>query len=59
MLGIGPQWTYLKQNRKTANSIAGELAGDFMFWPANTASAGFSNRRTITALRVDIRGPLA
>jgi len=33
MLGIGPQWTYLKQNGKTANSIAGEVAGDFMFWP--------------------------
>jgi len=33
MLGIGPQWTCLKQNGKTANSIAGEVAGDFMFWP--------------------------
>ncbi|QNI30455.1 hypothetical protein H7849_14985 [Alloacidobacterium dinghuense] len=33
MLGIGPEWIYLKQNGKTADSIAGELAGDFMFWP--------------------------
>ncbi|HTV04842.1 MAG TPA: hypothetical protein VME86_05695, partial [Acidobacteriaceae bacterium] len=32
MLGIGPEWIYLKQNGKTTNSIAGELAGDFMFW---------------------------
>jgi len=33
MLGIGPQWTYFKQNGETADSIAGEVAGDFMFWP--------------------------
>jgi hypothetical protein len=33
MLGIGPEWIYLKQNGKAANSIAGEIAGDFMFWP--------------------------
>ena len=33
MLGIGPEWIYLKQNGKAANSIAGEMAGDFMFWP--------------------------
>jgi len=33
MLGIGPQWAYLKQNGKSANSIGAELAGDFMFWP--------------------------
>src|ERR1700693_657288 len=34
MLGIGPEWVYLRQNGKTTNSIAGEVAGDFMFWPA-------------------------
>ena len=33
MLGVGPEWVYLKQNGRTANSIAGEVAGDFMFWP--------------------------
>src|SRR6202008_2455454 len=27
MLGIGPEWIYLKQNGKTSNAIAGELAG--------------------------------
>jgi hypothetical protein len=27
MLGIGPEWIYLKQNEKAANSIAGEIAG--------------------------------
>jgi hypothetical protein len=33
MLGIGPQWVHLKQNGKTADSVSGEVAGDFMFWP--------------------------
>jgi len=41
MLGIGPQWTYLKQNGKTANSIAGEVAGDFMFWPTGKHRFGW------------------
>jgi|SRR5581483_6105023 len=41
MLGIGPQWTYLKQNGKTANSIAGEIAGDFMFWPTGKHRLGW------------------
>ena len=33
MLGVGPQWVYLKQNGRTSNSVSAELAGDFMFWP--------------------------
>jgi hypothetical protein len=33
MLGIGPEWVHLRQNGETTNSIAGEVAGDFMFWP--------------------------
>ena len=41
MLGIGPQWTYLRQNGKTANSIAGEIAGDFMFWPTGKHRFGW------------------
>jgi hypothetical protein len=41
MLGIGPQWTYLKQNGKTANSVAGEVAGDFMFWPTGKHRFGW------------------
>jgi hypothetical protein len=32
MLGVGPEWIHLHQGR-TTNSIAGEVAGDFMFWP--------------------------
>jgi hypothetical protein len=41
MLGIGPEWIYLKQNGKTANSIAGELVGDFMFWPTGRHRFGW------------------
>ena len=33
MLGVGPEWVYLRQGGKTSNSVAGEVAGDFMFWP--------------------------
>ena len=33
MLGVGPEWVYLRQNGTSSNSIAGEVAGDFMFWP--------------------------
>ncbi len=33
MLGVGPEWVYLRQNGRSMNSVAGELAGDFMFWP--------------------------
>jgi hypothetical protein len=41
MLGIGPEWVYLRQNGKTTNSIAGEVAGDFMFWPAHKHRFGW------------------
>jgi hypothetical protein len=33
MLGIGPEWVHLRQHGNASNSIAGEAAGDFMFWP--------------------------
>jgi len=33
MLGVGPEWVHLRQNGKVTNSISGEVAGDFMFWP--------------------------
>ena len=41
MLGIGPEWIYFKQNGKVQNSIAGELAGDFMFWPTGKHRFGW------------------
>jgi len=49
MLGVGPQWAHLKQNGKTTDSFAGELAGDFMFWPTKgTVLAGTWSQLTIT-----------
>jgi hypothetical protein len=33
MFGIGPEWVRLKQNGRWTNTLAGEVAGDFMFWP--------------------------
>jgi hypothetical protein len=33
MLGVGPEWVHVSQNGKVTNSISGEVAGDFMFWP--------------------------
>lgn len=33
MLGVGPEWVHLRENGKVTNSISGEVAGDFMFWP--------------------------
>jgi hypothetical protein len=41
MLVIGPQWVCLMQNGKTINSIAGEVAGDFMIWPAHKRRFGW------------------
>lgn len=41
MLGVGPQWVHLKQNGKVTNFIAGELAGDFMFWPTGKHRFGW------------------
>jgi hypothetical protein len=37
MLGIGPQWVYLRQNGK----LTSEVAGDFMFWPARKHRLGW------------------
>ena len=41
MLGVGPEWVHLRQNGTTTNSIAGEVAGDFMFWPARKNHFGW------------------
>jgi len=41
MLGVGPEWVYLRQNGRTSNSIAGEVAGDFMFWPSGKHHFGW------------------
>ena len=41
MLGVGPQWVHLRQNGQVTNSIAGEAAGDFMFWPTGKHRFGW------------------
>jgi hypothetical protein len=41
MLGVGPSWVHLNQNGKVSNSIAGEVAGDFMFWPTGKHRFGW------------------
>src|ERR1700692_3356914 len=33
MFGVGPEWAHTIAGGKSANSIAGEAALDFMFWP--------------------------
>jgi hypothetical protein len=41
MLGVGPEWVHLTKDGKTSNSIAAELAGDFMFWPGRKHRFGW------------------
>ena len=41
MFGVGPERVYLIQNGKATNSISGELAGDFMFWPTGRHRFGW------------------
>ena len=41
MLGVGPEWVHLRQNGKVSNSISGEVAGDFMFWPTGKHRFGW------------------
>lgn len=33
MFGVGPEWVHARENGVTTNSIAAEVALDFMFWP--------------------------
>jgi len=41
MLGIGPEWICSKRNGRWKNSIAGEIAADFMFWPTGRHHVGW------------------
>jgi hypothetical protein len=41
MLGVGPEWVHLRQSGRVSNSIAGEVAGDFMFWPTGRHRFGW------------------
>jgi hypothetical protein len=41
MFGVGPEWVHLKQNGRWNNSIAVEIAADFMFWPTGKHRFGW------------------
>ncbi len=41
MLGVGPEWVYLREKEKTSNSLSAEIAGDFMFWPSGRHRFGW------------------
>jgi hypothetical protein len=41
MLGVGPEWVHLRQNGRTTNTLSGEVAADFMFWPARKHRFGW------------------
>lgn len=41
MFGVGPEWVYVRQNGSSTNSIAGEAAEDFMFWPSGKHKFGW------------------
>jgi hypothetical protein len=34
MFGVGPEWIHVRENGVSTNSVAGEIALDFMFWPS-------------------------
>ena len=41
MLGVGPEWVHVKQSGRWTNTLAGEVAGDFMFWPTGKHHFGW------------------
>ncbi len=41
MFGVGPEWIHIRENRITTNSVAGEIALDFMFWPSPARRFGW------------------
>ena len=41
MLGVGPEWEHVRSHGRSTNTIAGEVAGDFMFWPSGRHRFGW------------------
>jgi hypothetical protein len=41
MLGVGPEWIHRSQSRVITNSVGGEVALDFMFWPSRKHRFGW------------------
>jgi len=41
MVGVGPEWVHTNSNGVMSNSVAGEAALDFMFWPSGKHRFGW------------------
>jgi hypothetical protein len=41
MFGVGPEWIHIRENGVSINSVAGEIAVDFMFWPSPKRKFGW------------------
>jgi len=41
MFGVGPEWIHVTENGVSTNSVAGEIALDFMFWPSQKRRLGW------------------
>ena len=41
MFGVGPEWIHTKAYGVTTNSLGGEVALDFMFWPSSKHRFGW------------------
>jgi hypothetical protein len=41
MFGVGPEWIHIRDNGVSTNSVAGEAALDFMFWPSSKRNFGW------------------
>ncbi|HUB79470.1 MAG TPA: hypothetical protein VMB03_11760 [Bryobacteraceae bacterium] len=41
MFGVGPEWVHTRQSGISTNSLAGEAALDFMFWPSSKRRFGW------------------
>ncbi len=41
MFGVGPEWIHTRKYGITTNSVAGEVAMDFMFWPRHRHRFGW------------------
>lgn len=40
MAGIGPEWVHTRESGVRRNSLAGEAAADFMYWPGSERRLG-------------------
>jgi hypothetical protein len=41
MFGVGPEWIHITENGVSTNSVAGEIALDFMLWPSPKRRLGW------------------